>query len=205
MRGFSSPARIDSLDSLARDYLTRYDKDNNGYLDKRELPREFAAWDADGDMKVFGEEIAAFLRQDVLLTSNRIHVTITDEKKELLSLVDGDNDGKLSLRELSEAKQRLLRLDANKNGQLDSDELLGLLRIAFTRGSNRNERPLFNQPVSVSVKRQPGASTDWFTKMDTNGDGDISKREFLGTPELFEAFDDNHDGLLSRVEAGHGK
>jgi len=156
-------------------------------------------------MKVFGEEIAAFLRQDALLTSNRIHVTITDEKKELLSLVDGDNDGKLSLRELSEAKQRLLRLDSNKNGQLDSDELLGLLRIAFTRGSNLHERPLFQPTVRASVNRGNRTATDWFTKMDTNGDGDISKREFLGTPELFEAFDDNHDGLLSRLEAGHGK
>ena len=205
MRGFSAPVPIDSLDSLARDYLSRYDKDNNGYLDKSELPPEFSSWDADGDMKVFGEEIAAFLRQDALLTSNRIHVTITDENKELLSLVDGDNDGKLSLRELSEIKQRLLKLDANKNGQLDSDELLGLLRIAFTRGSNLHEGPLSQPTVRASVKRGNGTAADWFAKMDANGDGDISKREFLGSPELFEAFDDNHDGLLSRVEVGHGK
>ena len=114
-------------------------------------------------------------------------------------------DGKLSLRELSETKQRLLKLDANKNGQLDSDELLGLLRIAFTRGSNLDERPLFQPTVRASVKRGNGTTADWFAKMDANGDGDISKREFLGTPELFEAFDDNRDGLLSRVEAGHGK
>ena len=205
MRGFSAPAPVNSFDSLARSYLSRYDKDHNGYLDNRELPQEFSLLDANGDMKVFGEEIVAFFRQDALLTSNRIHVTITDEKKELLSLVDVDNDGKLSLRELSETKQRLLKLDANKNGQLDSDELLGLLRIAFSRGSNLHTRPLFKQSFSVPVKRQTGASMEWFTKMDANGDGDISKREFLGTPELFEAFDNDHDGLLSRAEVGHGK
>jgi Ca2+-binding EF-hand superfamily protein len=205
MRGFSSPAPVNSYDSLASNYLTRFDKDNNGYLDNSELPRELLPWDADGDMKVFAEEIAAFFRQGALLTNNRIHVTITDEKKDLLSLVDVNNDGKLSLRELSETKQRLLRLDANENGQLDPAELLGLLRITFTRGSNIPARPLFKQSVSVPAKRQPGTPTDWFAKMDANGDGDISKREFLGTPELFDAFDNDHDGLLSRVEVGHGK
>ena len=37
--------------------------------------------------------------------------------------------------------------------------------------------------------------------MDRNGDGDVSRREFLGTPEEFKKLDLDGDGLISREEA----
>jgi Ca2+-binding EF-hand superfamily protein len=42
----------------------------------------------------------------------------------------------------------------------------------------------------------------WFQKMDRNGDGDISPREFLGTDEDFRKIDADGDGLISSAEAG---
>jgi hypothetical protein len=37
--------------------------------------------------------------------------------------------------------------------------------------------------------------------MDRNRDGDVSRREFLGTQEEFDRIDTDHDSLISRAEA----
>ena len=41
----------------------------------------------------------------------------------------------------------------------------------------------------------------WFRKMDRNGDGDVSPREFLGTLEDFRKIDTDGDGLIDAQEA----
>ena len=43
----------------------------------------------------------------------------------------------------------------------------------------------------------------WFRKMDRNGDGEISLREWLGSKEDFQRIDTNGDGIISLEEAEH--
>ena len=46
-----------------------------------------------------------------------------------------------------------------------------------------------------------GRAPVWFKKMDRNGDGDVSAREFNGPPSLFQRMDPDGDGLISPEEA----
>ena len=47
----------------------------------------------------------------------------------------------------------------------------------------------------------PERGPAWFRKMDRNRDGDVSRREWLGTAEQFRAIDRDGDGLISLEEA----
>jgi hypothetical protein len=42
---------------------------------------------------------------------------------------------------------------------------------------------------------------DWFRALDRNGDGYVSRDEFLGTKEAFDKLDRDGDGLISPEEA----
>jgi hypothetical protein len=48
---------------------------------------------------------------------------------------------------------------------------------------------------------RPARGPLWFRKMDRNGDGDVSPREFLGSRDDFRRIDTDGDGLISAEEA----
>ena len=41
----------------------------------------------------------------------------------------------------------------------------------------------------------------WFHRMDSNHDGDVSRREFLGPQDEFTDMDQNDDGFIDAAEA----
>jgi EF hand len=49
--------------------------------------------------------------------------------------------------------------------------------------------------------REPTKGPLWFRKMDKNRDGDVSRREWLGSEEMFRQIDRDGDGLISAEEA----
>jgi hypothetical protein len=56
-------------------------------------------------------------------------------------------------------------------------------------------------PARLARVTAPPRGPLWFRKMDRNGDGDVSRREFLGTAEQFRKIDADGDGLISLEEA----
>ena len=54
---------------------------------------------------------------------------------------------------------------------------------------------------TVSMPVRMGGGPAWFTKMDRNGDGDVSRGEFLGSKDDFDKLDANKDGLIGLDEA----
>lgn len=195
------------FDAQARQILMGLDADKNGYLEEKELPPgaagplgQFAAVDADENGKVYPDEIAQFLKQQQAGLRAQIHLLAADNDDALFAALDGDHDQRLDAREMEAIDQRLLALDANGDGEITANEVPVSLIVGLARGNLQNLDGLFQPPPTIA--RPPAEGTPrWFTAMDGNGDGAISRREFLGPAEKFAAIDTNGDSLIDAVEA----
>jgi Ca2+-binding EF-hand superfamily protein len=205
-------ARAQDYTSYAQSYVNNYDKDKNGYIEKDEMPGNlaptFTSWDTNDDGKVYLDEIkTTFERQQAPMMS-QVRATVTAQGNALFTALDANRDGRLGLREMRTAPQRLGELDKNKDGQVTPDEVPISMTLAFGLGNAGYYAyaPRVVQPGSGGTAAgTPAAGPEWFTRMDRNGDGDVTEREFLGTPEQFKKLDANGDGFIERSEAEAAK
>lgn len=183
--------------------FTQFDQDKNGYLEKSELPEpqqgSFDSWDGDADGKLYPEELKAALLAERTPLLNRVRAVITPGEHSLLAAIDTGRNGSLSAREIQESAARLRAGDRDGDGRLTKDEIPTRIAVHFERGMGSGPA----QPVSYGAPAAdpPREAPVWFQRMDSNSDGDISPREFLGSPETFARLDQDNDGLLSLAEA----
>jgi Ca2+-binding EF-hand superfamily protein len=120
----------------------------------------------------------------------------------------------LSPRECRNLKHVLAALDLDGDGVISARERPTAIRIAVARGPHAHE--MLAEPISAAREFASSGQTTaapppttassakvpaWFTEMDRNGDGDVSRSEFLGTLEQFKELDRDQDGLISSQEA----
>jgi hypothetical protein len=131
---------------------------------------------------------------------NQIRLMVHDQVDALFDALDGNADGRLGAREIAGCSDRLLALDRDRNGDVTVDELPYVMAAAFVRAEAMDNQSFYIPPVKP-VAAVSETAPPWFKHADFNGDGDISRREFLGSVEQFQALDANHDGFIELGEA----
>ena len=192
------------------------DKDNNGYLDANEAQRSvfgslFKQMDADGDGKLYLKEVLAYVRTQKVLKEKAsaccLTLSVSDQGRGLFDLLDTNGDGRLSVREMRNAIKLIDRLDRNGDGKIETGEIPRRYALEARRGpAGGGGNQVYAITTSYGLPSRPTAPQPqkgpvWFRKMDRNGDGDVSRKEWLGSEELFKKIDTDGDGLISLEEA----
>lgn len=187
------------------------DADANGYLEKGEAERaflfgvSFEDLDADRNKKVFFDEIQAYFRIRFNAARSRVILTISEQGRTLFEILDTDRDRRLSFREVQAAVEKLPLWDKDQDGLLAESEIPLQYRLVVARGTLpalSNNFPAQNGGMNPSDSvGERSSGPIWFRKMDKNGDGEVSRREFLGEMSVFDSLDRNQDGFLDLAEA----
>lgn len=201
--------------AIALRTFNELDQDNNGYLDRDEamlrerLGRQlFDLIDADGDAKIFGEEMKEFIRARGEPVANTCQVTVFDDGAGFFSALDTNGDRRISMREMRYADKTLATMQHDDKPGLAESEPSRRYRIEFVRGVfnpfGNPDRPVINpampQPTVAQARPRP-VGPIWFQRWDRNNDGDLTWREFLGPRDVFEQLDADRDELLDPKEA----
>ena len=197
-------------------YLTAMraaDPKENGYVTRADIRKNtqalflegiFDTADRDGDGKLTEKELLAFLDIVSDIDAAATSVKVGEFGRGLFNLLDVNRDGALSQYELKHAWESLMPEDPKGRQSFSLSDISQQMQIQVNTGLGSEQ---VNRFISIRGGPVRNRRTDdvkapgWFHKMDQNGDGYVSRREFLGSKADFDRIDLDHDGLIDPDEA----
>ena len=177
----NSPNAHERIERRAEGLVQHLDSAGKGYVTQDEFvaaaKARFAKLDRNGDGKLTPDELET-PRGDKALSDKRAQFGERRFEK-----LDANRDGVVTLNEyLAAATSKFKELDVAGNGHVTAEEMA-------------------NSPLAH--KRAERVAERIARRLDTNGDGRVSKDEFLATAKArFAKLDKNGDGFLSADEIG---
>lgn len=161
------------------------DKDADGALSPDELqrPDALARLDGDGDGTVSFEEFKSFASR-MRGRDNRGGRRGRALTEQQLRRFDRDGDGKVVRDEFPGSDRVFERLDANKDGVLNAEDI-----------QKKSDKPAKKEGVTTE-------SASLIQTHDKDGDGKLNRAEFPGTAEAWKQLDRNGDGWVTKDEVG---
>ena len=202
----------DPIASAVDDAMLQFnalDADANGYLDKDETSARlrfqqslFELLDADGDEKVFADEMKTYAKARAEPASTTCRMNLYDTGYGFFMALDANADGRVSKRERNQAAEALAELERDGQSGIRQTEPVRHFHVEFVRGT----RLLFSASEDLiaqtpAFQQRMPTGPIWFQRMDKNNDGDLVWNEFFGHLETFHELDKDKDELLDPQEA----
>ena len=133
--------------------------------------------------------------------SDQISMGVVQDGYPILPAIDPNSDGRFTIRELRELRERLQPFDRDNDGQITAAETQSTIRICFGLGPGVHQELAGIRAMTPTESTPTITGPEWFKRMDRNKDGDLTRGEFPGTDEQFASLDADADGLVSAIEA----
>jgi Ca2+-binding EF-hand superfamily protein len=193
---------FEQVDAGKNGFVTRRQVESPRYLYLRGL---FDLADVNGDGRLTREELSSFLEVIREASGRQMFFSLVSSGRSLFQVLDANGDGQLSIRELRNAWNRLAEYDRDGDGCISRWEFPWRHRLFVSDSPGSSPAQALNTVMQLATQtpgtKRPTGGPLWFRKMDRNGDGDVSRKEWLGTAEQFRAIDTDGDGLISVEEA----
>lgn len=124
---------------------------------------------------------------------------------DFVTRLDADNDGSVSSEEFDGPADHFTKLDTNSDGFISSDEAPTGPPQGGRQGGGQQGGPGMGDDQQAQKPQEGSGSTDFVTRLDTDGDGKVSSSEFDGPSDHFTQLDTNSDGFIGSDEAPAGR